>query len=376
MKKSALLSIGILVVSCTAIKQISNEKIIAKRGCQALDTRNGIPVMRMFVDDSEHDFLFDTGAPFSTINDTLIINNFHGKAIGSIGKIKGGDNKGGIAKRNFTVSAKNDLFESDNKIMALTNMPISKCATGFTSKGIIGLDFFFNGPEPVLINFTDGKICNLDKTDLQNHLSNKAFREVESQCRLNTVFIFLTIAGKKHKFVFDTGYSGHLILPQSKNINLSTYNSMQLQGSYFSTVTALTNGIETFYEKVSIDFEGRKIDTKVILSETVAHKLAGLQFLKGFDWIIDYKNNKVYAKRNHLKIEETFNRKVSYYARADEKLTIVVKEKNQTKYNLGDEIVSVNGTQVTPENNCELQSLLNRTEDWNTLNLEVIQTTK
>ena len=47
-----------------------------------------------------------------------------------------------------------------------------------------------------------------------------------------------------------------------------------------------------------------------------------------------------------------------------------------SKYNLGDEITSVNNQKVTPENICEMQDLLNKTEDWSTLNLEVIPAVK
>ena len=55
-------------------------------------------------------------------------------------------------------------------------------------------------------------------------------------------------------------------------------------------------------------------------------------------------------------------------------LLISVKEKSQTRFNLGDQIIAVNGHQVLPENICQLMDLLNKTEDWNTLKIETIPT--
>jgi predicted aspartyl protease len=373
MKKAALLSLGILVVSCTAIKQISKEEILDQKGCEKIDLDSGSLLLRVLIDGNEQYLPIDTGAPFSTLNDTAIIKDFHKKEIGSLGSVTGADRSKKIKKQKFTVQLKSGLFESDNKILTLLSMPQGKCAKS-PVKGLIGLDCFFNQDYPLLLNFSDGKICNIDQAEMKNRLAVKGYREVRSQCRSNSIYIYLTLAGKEYKFTFDTGFSGQLIMPFDSRINLDIYNKMELDGSMFLSATATTNGLETYHEKVPVGIAGNKLLAKPIISETVKSRLLGIQFIKGFDWIIDYNHNKVYAKRNHLKIDDTFNRKVSYYAKADQKLTIVIKERNQTKYNLGDEIISVNGQKATAQNNCELQTLLNQTEDWDTLNLEVVST--
>jgi hypothetical protein len=375
MKKVALLSSVILIASCTAIKQMSHEEILDKKGCETIDIHTGSLSLTVLIDGNEQHLPIDTGAPFSTINDTTIIKDFHKKEIGALGSVMGADKSKKVKKERFTVKMKTGLFDSDNKIVTLLPMPQAKCAKS-PVKGLIGLDCFFNREYPLLLNFSDGKICNIDQAEMQNRLAVKGYREVKSQCKLNSICVYLKLAGKEYKFKFDTGYSGQLIMPSDSKIKLDIYNKMELEGSLFVSATSTTNGLETYFEKVPMDLAGQKLSVKPIVSETVKSQLLGLQFIKGFDWIIDYHNNKVYAKRNHLKIESTFNRKVSYYAKADEKLTIVVKEKNQTQYGLGDEIISVNGQMVTSENNCELQNLLNLTENWNTLNLEVISATK
>jgi hypothetical protein len=83
------------------------------------------------------------------------------------------------------------------------------------------------------------------------------------------------------------------------------------------------------------------------------------------------------VKRNQNTTDSTFKRKVTYYAGViDGKLEVIVKEKSQTKFNLGDEIVSVNRQKVTAENQCEIQDLLNKTEDWSNLQIEVLTSSK
>ena len=126
-----------------------------------------------------------------------------------------------------------------------------------------------------------------------------------------------------------------------------------------------------------VTFGSFNLEAKLNVSTSIKAQNIGIDFIKAFDWLIDYNNNKIYVKRNQNSIESVFKRRVMYYAKVKaEKLEIVVKEKSQTKFNLGDEIVSVNGQKVTAENQCELQDLLNRTEDWNSLQLGVISNSK
>lgn len=375
MKNLFLVSGILMIASCTTLKQLNNEEILNPKVCETVDVTSGMLMVKVAIDGNEQRFMFDSGAPISTINDTLIINDFYKKEISSLGSIKGVDKANKIKKQKITVSYKSTLFESDHKIVSLLPMPKSKCAQS-PLKGIIGLDCFFNNDYPLFLNFSDGKMCNIDAAEMRSRLAVKGYRQVKSQCRLNSIYVYLTLGGKEHKFVFDTGYMGQLMVPSDSKIDLDIYNKMELEGSLFVAATSVTQGLETLYEKVPVVLAGQSFLSKPVVSQTVKVKLLGIQFIKGFDWIIDYKNNKVYAKRNHIKIEDTFNRKVSYYAKADEKLTVAVKEKKQTQYQLGDEIVSVNGQKATPENNCELQNLLNRTDDWSTLNLEVVPVAK
>lgn len=365
MKKAALLLIGTAMVSCT-VHQAKTQEILSKKGCMLFDTSDGYIFLKVSINGQPQRMLFDSGAPFSTVSDAAIAKDLHKKGTASINagrKI--------LAQKNIAVKMESQLFESNNKIVALQSMPKSKCEQT-PLDGIIGTDCFFQNGDPLFLNFTDGKICNIDQAEVQNRLATKAYREVKSKCSLHSVFVYLTVAGELYPFKLDTGYSGQILMPSGKVPHLENYNKMQLQGSVHASATSTANGMETCYEKVPTRLAGHQILANPIVSETFGSHVIGIQFIKGFDWIIDYSKNKVYIRRNHLKIEEKFSRKVSYHARAAEKLTIAVKEKKQTKYNLGDEIVSVNGQKVTAENSCELKDFLNKTADWDVLDLQVV----
>ena len=93
------------------------------------------------------------------------------------------------------------------------------------------------------------------------------------------------------------------------------------------------------------------MEAKLNVSTSIKAQNIGIDFIKAFDWLIDYNNNKVYIKRNQNPIESILNRKISYYVKVNqEKLQIVIKEKSQTQYQLGDQIISVDGQKVTAEN--------------------------
>lgn len=58
------------------------------------------------------------------------------------------------------------------------------------------------------------------------------------------------------------------------------------------------------------------------------------------------------------------------------KILITFCIENESKYKMGDQITSLNNQKITPENICEMQEFLNKTQDWSTLNLEVVPATK
>ena len=377
MKKIQYLLLLLILSFCSTIKQLSNQKIAENIGCSSIVLDGKKALLDIEIDHVKTKFLLDTGAGFSALIDSTIVSDFKNKEFGSLGSAKGADRKK-IKNRFFTVELNCDLFKSESKVLSFINMPTSQCAQGKKSyTGILGIDTFFNEDFVMQLDFTNNKVCNINEQQFQQNHSNNQYQLLKSKCQKNQIFVYLNIEGKEYPFKLDTGYTGNIIMPFDEKLGFKNEKKMELEGSLFQTISSHTNGKEIIYEKMPIVFAGQSLEVKVNVSNTIKAQNIGIEFIKAFDWLIDYNHNKVYIKRNQNPIESNFNRKVSYYAKVNqEKLLIVVKEKSQTKYQLGDQIISVNGQKVTAENQCELQDLLNKTDDWNTLQLEVISNSK
>lgn len=367
--KPALIFINLLLCSCTTLKFAVSEKIIPKENCTSLGNYTQ-PFLQVNLEGKDFFFLFDTGATGTVLTDSSAIENFVGKkfaAFGSNVSANGHKNK----NRLFTAKMASPLFESDNKIMLHTLTPKAFCSKQSTLTGIIGLDVFFEDDTSLFLNFSKNEICTLNKSDFSKY-SGQNFKLIPSECKNNQIFVFVEIEGKSFRFKLDTGFNGNVVIPDSEKTQFDNPNRMVLEGSLYGTLSSMTLGVETLYEKMPVLFAGEKFESKVNVSFSIKSQNLGFQFMKGFDWLIDYNNNKVYVRRNNHNIESNFNRKVCYYSKANPSgLIIVTKEKSQLKYQLGDKITAVNGQKITLENICEQQDFLNKTEDWETLNLEI-----
>ena len=192
----------------------------------------------------------------------------------------------------------------------------------------------------------------------------------------NKIFIYLYINQIEYKFKFDSGFAGSFIIPFNETLNFNDINSLVYEGSLFSTANSITNGTEKFHEKVPIKIAQNNYYTTLLVSTSAKNQNVGILFIKCFDWIIDYKNNNVYLKKNKFEIKSENNKNAFQYSSSidfiGKNLIISAKQKQLIKYNVNDQIISVNNQKVTPENICEMQTLLNTTQNWDTLQLEVL----
>lgn len=364
-----------LLISCNSIKIIAAQEIKTQKGSGDFidDNKKTLKLIDIEIDKIKTKFIFDTGSTTSYLIDSTLINSFNDKKFERFGFAKGAD-KIKIKNRLFVVEFNSTLFESKNKVLSFINIPSSNCSKSkqeFT--GILGMDLFFQNKLSMQLDFSNNKICNITNEQIKDLIKKDNYSLIKSKTNFNRIFIFLSIEGKEYKFKLDTGYSGNIIMPYSNKLNFINPNKMELEGSLYQTIGGISNGKEVYYEKMNIGIGDQKVESKIAISSYIKAQNIGIDFIKGFDWIIDYNNNKVYIKSNQNVIDFKFSRKVRYYVKAtsNEKLIISVKEKSQKKYSIGEEILSVNNQKITPENICEMQDLLNKTDDWETLNVEV-----
>lgn len=355
---------------------MSDEKILNVTNCANIILLKNKVYFNAKIDNKMQPLLFDTGAGISVIFDSTVVDNFKKKKIVTFGKISSADKKS-IKKSTLTAKFESELFSSENKVFVYLQKNSTKCQKESIHRGIIGIDSFFNNDDLLMLDFSNNKICNISVDEKKELITNNNFQKIKSTCNSNQIFIYLTINDKEYKFLLDTGFNGNVVIPFSKKLNFLNYKSTILEGTLFKTVTSYTNGEETYYDNVPIKLNSEIINSKILVSKSLKHQNIGLGFIKGFDWIIDFNQNQIYLKKNKNLIETNYQATFNYLAsEKNNKLIIFAKEKNQSKYAIGDQITSINNVKVTPENICEMQELLNDTKDWNTLTLEIIPVTK
>lgn len=109
----------------------------------------------------------------------------------------------------------------------------------------------------------------------------------------------------------------------------------------------------------------------IMVSTRIKVQNMGMGFMKGFNWIIDYKHKKMYEKK--LAAEATPEMSINYMyvpKILNDKLLVVLKRVGMADYNVGDEIISVDGQPVNNSNKCELLEMLIKNKDWKTLDVK------
>lgn len=364
------LSIPFILSSCVGIRQLASQKITTKKACATLLMEKSIPMIGLEIDGKPAKFLFDTGATATVLTDSTAVPEFAAKEFGHLGSIKGADGKK-LKNRILVCKVTSPVFESDNKLLIFVNRPNSYCQKNVNAyAGILGMDVFFKDGLSMQLDFTHNSICNLTTPEVDSIAATAGYFQVKSECESGKIFIFITIDGKELKFKLDTGFSGNLIIPYDKNTILSSSEKIELEGSLYRTALSETEGKEFFYENIPVTIGNETVASEVSVSSSITAQNVGINFIKGFDWIIDMENNRVFLRRNSQLIGRILPVGFAYLAKQQHgKLVIIVKEQSQA-HSLGAEITSVDGVDVTADNVCSMESLLNKTKDWSKLDLK------
>ncbi len=230
--------------------------------------------------------------------------------------------------------------------------------------GIIGNSGFWN------FGHDEKKILrlNFDRKELSVIDSIPPNYEIiKSSFRFGYTKIFLSINGIEYSFGLDTGYGGSL-LTSSNNIDENIKN-IPTKTVLFGELFQVAGGgiiLDTIDIK---EIDDIKLNSNSFLKKTklmVVHtenieNLVGVAFMKNYNWIIDYVNEKIYIKPRNTKIEKTeyFYR---YYLGAGfnfSKTPITTRSMviDGMAYNaglkIGDEVISINNTIISDIPHCE-----------------------
>jgi predicted aspartyl protease len=374
MKKNItlLLMITFINISCKQMKAIKNQEIRNKIGAYAFNKESNLIYFETLLENNKVNFMFDTGATSSVITDSTTISNFSTRTFNGIGSLKGADRK--KTKRKILVSSiESPLFYSQNKVFSYLNMiSTNKCAKKNEFQGILGVDIMFNDDLLLLMDFTNSKISYITDSDKKKIALNEGYQKIKSECKMNQIFIFLNINNNEYRFKLDTGFLGNIVIPYNENLKFEKDRNIAFEGEFFQTASGRTNGEEIFYENQQINLGDINVNSTLLISKSIKAQNVGINFIKGFDWIIDFYNNEVYIKKNNIEIESDLNNKMFQYRASERnnKIVVTIKQKKLNEYQLNDEIISVNDKTITSENICETVILLNNTANWDELKIK------
>jgi hypothetical protein len=257
-------------------------------------------------------------------------------------------------------SVSNSLF-SGEMVFGKSDELSQTCQAMPVATGCFGFDLFRKSQQVFHLDFDNSRLCcvSIDQTTT---LIQNGYREIKCNFQKDGVYIAIIIRKKNYYLKFDTGYSGNIMMsaddaaPFSKDICKSYLNS---DGDFKVYPNKWITVDKSFYNSTITVKEIRK-------------SLIGMGLIKGFNWIIDFRNQKVYLRKNGLGLDAQNSFPPDYQADIKNgNLIIVGLNRKLSKVRLGDHIVKVNGINVTAENSCNLKAFIERNANNGNIDFEI-----
>lgn len=389
MKFLPFLCLMFIVCSCKIIKSASkelkaynNEKYDIVNNQKLYFSDSAKTKLNVKINDSMYNMIFDLGAMGTVLYNPKF--ELSSTSIVSKRDVIGMDNKIRAASLRYVVdSLVIPGMKVQKKGISIINKQQQKICGSDTAAiqkfrgvdGILGNDIF-GSADAYHINYEEGHIEFLPK---QFTLENfKGYQQVDASFNfMEQVMLKLTINGKAKKFIFDTGNTtGGLFLNQS----ISELDNTAIPNYEIHTMLLGVGGIPvTKYTKVFENYPyliGKDLELKTTFACDTSAKQNnwGQAIAKKFNWIVDVKHKKVYCKYLTPVIKPATPKANPFIQAAtilNDKIVIYAVKKPVSKFDLGDEVISVNGQKVTKENQCDMLNVIYAAGNWDNLQLEV-----
>lgn len=375
MKKLSILLIIVLFSNCKALKLFMNEELIVKENVCNFDLKDNRILLNTKIDGKENKLIFDLGSTRDYIFDTILVNDLYKKQkINNIliDKVGGGN----VKNWSVPVNIETDLYKFNNSVTSIFNRGYENDCFKSDEKGLIGSRFLVKDKKKILkINFENNQLELINRNDLKNILEN--YSQIKSKFKKGLFNIYLNFDGKENPFLFDTGNPSDIFI-HSNDIEIKNYKSKkEYLGSPLISFDNVVEQNTTNFEDVEFIFNNKVVScnaTKFVVKKSEENNV-GVGFLKRYNWIIDYETKKVFVQKNNQIEQNTQMPDYKYlFIIKENKIILASKLKSEMKYNIGDEVISINGIKVSEDNICEMHRLLvknnNNLED---LKIEVKQ---
>lgn len=346
------------------------ENFVSKSDQMKLELDEALTV-NVNIDGNNERFLFDTGASNTVVLDTTLISDFSKKERINLFGSKDPNSK--ILSFFIPSNIETEMYKFDKHLVTVISGVKNYCNRKNSTKGIIGSSFFkMSEAKKYFFDFDSLMLYNS-----KENFNKEGFTEVRATFFNKHIAVFLNINGYEEPFLFDTGNSAYPLIIGSDS-KIKPINYTEFQGSEAIVASGNLKSNTKYSNTNELLIAEFKINAPIcFLSRKNMGKYnnMGLDFIKYFNWIIDYENKKVYFKRNNIAmVTNDITPKYNYLCMiVDNQLKIISKLKSDTSFDLGDQIITINNQKVTLENICEMQFLLNATTDWNTMQIEILK---
>lgn len=362
------------LISCKEYKALMSERTFYNCNQKLFFKDSTMKTFEVNLNGIKHCLLFDTGAGATLINNPKF-NIEENKKIRER-KIYGFEGKSSITSTHYTLDSLNYGFiNSNNKSIYLSIHDSKVSCNKANCDGILGN--FFNDideDKEIELNFSEGFIrINDDKIDKNQYYSY----DIQWSSNSGKVYVKLEFDGISDFFLFDTGNYTSIIL--NNDIFKNTKNKV----AEFSVLLKTIANAEV--KNFSIYDAKFKLANNILIDQYIAkdtnskRSTLSYNFIRKFNWVIDRKNNKIYCmpiSEKKLNTKYILPKKTKSVGIINDKLYVVFSLANELKFKCGDEITTINEVEINANNICEMQTLLNNTENWEPLKLEVIPAKK
>lgn len=371
MKKLAVAFFILLLTSCGEYKAIMAESTENFKMSKLYFQDHNKEIVTVIIDGMQQNLLFDTGAGATVISHPKFQIDEKKRIRDRI--IYGFDKKSKIKSFSYSSdSLYSSIFKVTKKYLFIVPDKLSICTTAKQYDGILGN--FFESDMILEINYEQGYLQFLEQ------LPDTELIELEAKFNSYTgkFSIQMEVNGQKDFFIFDTGNNSMTLL--NKNIFTEVNNKI-----YTIEVLGQSVGKSEINMKIDVFQEKLKMGNNLVfyyslgIDKSSDRSILSKSLIERFNWYVDKKNNKVFCKpinkeKFEIKTDLSKRNNRMYANEFDGKLKIYYKN-FESKIAIGDQITSVNNQQVTSENICQIRQLLNETEDWNTLNIQIASKT-
>lgn len=347
------------LLSCGSSQDHISDKQVYFFDCEKLELADNVLLISSEIENAPRKFILNFGVNKSVIIDSSLVfdNRLRDKAYVN------GDS------HDLLLRVENKLFAGHKSFKFYPKPPTGICADkdeAHHAIGHYGFDFFAKSHKGYHLDFDNMTLRSLNQDDQRVLISKSGYKEIKSRFTNEGFYIFFTIKRKEYEFRFDTGYPNALSMRVKEELPFLKDPHEVVEDDNTAKASA-----KYYYNNKGVSFAGIYYSSAILLSGAAQQK-AGMGFIKGFNWIIDIDNKKIYFKKNTLGIdnENPFTQTYRSEIKAG-KLIVVERNSRAKKYKVGDEIISVNHQPITLQNICEIQQLLERETDWENLHIEV-----